>query len=79
MEYELKQYGCDKCGALTPVMDPDESLPEGWVMISKHSHLCPNCAKTRTGESKTISQEEKHPSDRKEALDMLNQIIANSQ
>ena len=52
MKYDLVQYGCDKCGELTPVMDPDEKMPEGWVVLMpfdeerhKYRHLCPKCAK----------------------------------
>lgn len=45
MDYPLVQYGCNKCGKLTPVMDCDEKLPKGWVMVSSHTHYCPECAK----------------------------------
>lgn len=45
MDYQLVQYGCDECGALTPVMDPDSKLPKGWVVVTSHRHLCPECAK----------------------------------
>lgn len=44
--YELKQYGCDNCGALTEVLDPDQSLPKGWVFgKSFRKCYCPECAK----------------------------------
>lgn len=43
MEYPLKQIGCDDCGELTPVLDIDEQLPKGWVMISRFTHYCPRC------------------------------------
>ena len=47
MEYELKQYGCNKCGRLSDVLDPDEKLPNGWVIgESRFTHYCPECAKT---------------------------------
>lgn len=46
MEYELKQYGCNKCGKLSDVLDPDAKLPKGWVIVSKLTHYCPECAKT---------------------------------
>lgn len=45
--YELIQYGCDNCGTLTEVMDPDQQLPEGWVWLpeTRHGIYCPECAK----------------------------------
>ena len=44
--YELVQYGCDNCGTLTEVMDPDQKIPEGWVFgESRHDCYCPECAK----------------------------------
>lgn len=45
--YELIQYGCDNCGKLTEVMDPDQRLPEGWVWVpeTRHGIYCPECAK----------------------------------
>lgn len=45
MKYDLVQYGCDVCGTLTDVLDVDQSLPEGWVVVSRLTHLCPTCAK----------------------------------
>jgi hypothetical protein len=45
MKYDLVQYGCDVCGELTDVLDVDQSLPKGWVVVSRLSHLCPTCAK----------------------------------
>lgn len=45
MKYDLVQYGCDVCGKLTDVLDVDQSLPKGWVVVSRLSHLCPTCAK----------------------------------
>ena len=45
MDYPLVQYGCDNCGMLTPVMDMDSLLPKGWVIVSSHTHYCPECAK----------------------------------
>lgn len=45
MEYPLKQIGCNKCGRLTEVLDIDARIPKGWVMISQHTHYCPECAK----------------------------------
>ncbi|MBP5725406.1 MAG: hypothetical protein J6X18_17740 [Bacteroidales bacterium] len=46
MKYDLKQYGCTECGALTEVLDFDQPLPKGWTMISRMIHLCPECSKT---------------------------------
>lgn len=44
--YELIQYGCDNCGALTEVLDIDQRLPEGWMFgESRHNLYCPECAK----------------------------------
>ena len=45
--YELVQYGCDNCGTLTEVMDPDQQLPKGWVWLpeTRHGIYCPECAK----------------------------------
>lgn len=44
--YELIQYGCDNCGTLTEVMDPDQKIPEGWVFGEyRHNCYCPECAK----------------------------------
>ena len=50
MKYDLVQYGCDKCGRLTPVLDPDDKMPLGWVLLmpgedEKYKHLCPFCAR----------------------------------
>lgn len=46
MDYELVQYGCDNCGKVTAVLDPDAGLPKGWVMGNgRHQHYCPGCAK----------------------------------
>ena len=45
MKYDLVQYSCDVCGTLTSVLDVDQSLPKGWVMVSRLTHLCPRCAK----------------------------------
>lgn len=45
MDYPLIQYGCNRFGALTLVMDVSERLPEGWVRVSGHTHYCPLCAK----------------------------------
>lgn len=50
MKYDLVQYGCDKCGRLTPVLDPDDKMPLGWVILmpfedEKYKHLCPFCAR----------------------------------
>ena len=49
MKYDLVQYGCDHCGRLSPVLDPDEGMPFGWVLMmpgfdEKYKHLCPVCA-----------------------------------
>ena len=44
MKYDLVQYGCNECGALTDVLDIDQSLPDGWLMVSRMTHLCPACA-----------------------------------
>jgi len=44
--YELVQYGCDNCGAMTDIMDPDQKIPEGWVFGENHRICyCPECAK----------------------------------
>ncbi len=45
MKYDLVQYGCDVCGKLTDVLDVDQSLPKGWVTVSRLTCLCPTCAK----------------------------------
>ena len=57
MDYQLVQYGCDECGALTPVMDPDSKLPKGWVVVTSHRHLCPECAKKTEIREKTQYEE----------------------
>ena len=49
MKYDLVQYGCDRCGRLSPVMDPDEHMPFGWIVMmpgedKEYRHLCPICA-----------------------------------
>lgn len=44
--YDLIQYGCDSCGKLSAVQDPDEGLPKGWVFGANHRICyCPDCAK----------------------------------
>lgn len=44
--YELVQYGCDNCGNLSAVQDPDQKIPEGWVFGENHrTCYCPECAK----------------------------------
>ena len=44
--YELKQFGCDNCGALTDVLDPDESIPKGWIYgDGRHECYCPDCVR----------------------------------
>ena len=50
MQYDLVQYGCDRCGALTEVLDPDEHMPNGWKVVMSdeginYRHLCPKCVK----------------------------------
>jgi len=50
MKYDLVQYGCDRCGELTDVLDPDDHMPDGWVILmpdqdDRFKHLCPKCAK----------------------------------
>lgn len=46
--YELIQYGCDNCGRLSEVLDPDEGLPKGWVYGTTFREcLCPECAKKK--------------------------------
>ena len=51
MEYPLHQFGCDRCGTLTEVLDIDQS-PMGWLFVmpdskiaNKYTHLCPECIK----------------------------------
>ena len=44
--YELIQYGCDNCGKLSAVLDPDKGIPKGWVFGENHRICyCPECAK----------------------------------
>ena len=52
MEYPLKQYGCDRCGELSDILEVDAPLPEGWFITapmseaaSRFTHLCPACAR----------------------------------
>ena len=47
MEYPLKQYGCDKCGELSEVLDCDQPLPKGWTYVGEHMETlyCPKCSK----------------------------------
>ena len=45
MIYELKQYGCNGCGKLSSFLDTDESMPVGWICLSRFVHYCPECAK----------------------------------
>lgn len=45
MKYDLKQYGCNDCGNLSEVLDPDARLPEGWISTGRGTHYCPECAK----------------------------------
>ena len=44
MDIPLIQYICDDCGKLSDVLDCDQSLPKGWLMISSHTHYCNECA-----------------------------------
>jgi len=44
MRYDLVQYGCDICGKLTDVLDVDQKLPKGWWMVSRLTHICPQCS-----------------------------------
>ncbi len=44
--YELIQYGCDNCGKLSAVLDPDNDFPKGWVYgDGLRTCYCPECAK----------------------------------
>ncbi len=48
MIYPLVQYGCDNCGALTEVLDPDQPLPKGWTLgDGRYVHYCPKCSKCK--------------------------------
>lgn len=44
MELPLKQYMCNDCGKLSDILDCDQKLPKGWLMISSHRHYCDRCA-----------------------------------
>lgn len=49
MEYPLKQYGCDKCGKLSEVLDPDQPLPKGWTYVGDlmETLYCPKCSRNK--------------------------------
>ena len=60
MDYQLVQYGCNKCGKLTEVLDLDESLPEGWTYgEGLHVHYCPECSKASKVEEAMRDVEQK--------------------
>lgn len=44
MDIPLKQFMCNDCGALSEVLDIDASLPDGWIIITRHTHYCDKCA-----------------------------------
>ncbi len=62
MRYDLVQYGCDKCGKLTQPIEPTQKLPKGWVVVSRFTHLCPQCAElvkievTNDGHNKIVEK-----------------------
>lgn len=58
MEYLLVQYACNKCGKLTPVLDCDEKLPNGWVIVNKFVHYCPKCAKSESSLIEELNAED---------------------
>ena len=48
MDYQLVQYGCDNCGELSDVLDPDQPLPQGWTIGNgRHTHYCPKCSQLK--------------------------------
>lgn len=48
MKYDLVQYGCDICGNLSEVLDPDQNIVDfGWKIVFDDkaiTHLCPECS-----------------------------------
>ena len=55
MIYPLVQYGCDNCGALTEVLDPDQPLPKGWTLgDGRYVHYCPKCSKCKKKNRKVM-------------------------
>ena len=59
MEYPLKQIGCNDCGALTDILDIDAKIPNGWLMISQHTHYCPKCAKRHKNEEREAMRKQR--------------------
>ena len=52
MKLDVVQYMCDGCGRLTDFLDPDQQLPKGWTWgSSRFIHYCPDCSKSKNGES----------------------------
>lgn len=52
MEFPLKQFNCNECGVLTPVLDIDAALPEGWLYIDRFRQYCPKCKKKHLSEKR---------------------------